>query len=90
MKNRHPIWVSDEAYRTLQEYCAATNRSKVEVVSELLLKYLPATPLSEEMRAVSDIIDQGSRLPGHFRFEKTFPGDARISIDTYPYEEEIG
>ena len=88
MTDRHPVWVNDEAYKLLQDHCEKAKRSKVEVVSEILIKRLTGVPSSKEMQAVLDIIDQGSRAPGHFRFEKVFPGDARIAIDTRPYEEE--
>lgn len=37
-ENKKPVWISTEAHEALQRYCEHTQRTQVEVVSELLYR----------------------------------------------------
>jgi hypothetical protein len=40
MSQKKPIWTSTEAHARLKEYCQASGRTQLEVVSELILTHL--------------------------------------------------
>jgi hypothetical protein len=45
MAQKKPIWTTTAAHARLKEYCVATGRTQLEVVSELILSQLdPANP----------------------------------------------
>jgi len=37
---KKPVWISTEAHDFLKEYCDRTGRTQVDVVSELLYKFV--------------------------------------------------
>ena len=48
MSQKKPIWATTEAHARLKEFCNVTGRTQLEVVSELILKYLdPDNPDKE-------------------------------------------
>ena len=38
--DKKPVWISSEAHENLKEYCDQTGRTQVDVVSELLYKFI--------------------------------------------------
>lgn len=37
---KKPVWISTEAHDKLREYCEKTGRTQVDVVSELLYRFI--------------------------------------------------
>jgi hypothetical protein len=55
MAQKKPIWTTTAAHARLKEYCAATGRTQLEVVSELILSELdPANPDKVVVAAVPE------------------------------------
>ncbi len=52
MSHKKPIWTTTEAHKRLKEYCKASGRTQLEVVSNLILTNLdPAKPDSQSAPA---------------------------------------
>lgn len=48
MSQKKPIWATTEAHARLKEYCNVTGKTQLDVVSDLILKYLdPSNPDKE-------------------------------------------
>jgi len=49
-EGKKPLWISNEAHDALKDYCERTGRTQVDVVSQLLYKFVKPD-LDERTRA---------------------------------------
>ena len=56
---KKPIWVSVEAHEALREFCERTGRTQLEVLSELLYRYVQ--PELEKAEAADDTASSQAR-----------------------------